>query len=195
MKYGKLSRKDVETLERLAETPEGKAALMEFVEKQKEARKAYKRYVKLINEKEKTPNEIRAAFIEKCKRYIEKHGNGVEFYEGLGKGFAAKKSSLYHASYTEGVSNDYIEKANALAWLLKDYGFVDKTENAPQPTEPVVGHKLNNIHSDDIDEITDIKGDCMLVNNVSEHWGKYTLGLGITKIIDDTNAKYKEETK
>ena len=90
MKYGKLSRKDIAEVERLAETPEGVAALTEFVEKQKEARSAYKRYVKIINKKEKTPNEIRASFIEKCKRYVKDNGNGVEFTESESEWFATR---------------------------------------------------------------------------------------------------------
>ena len=139
MKYGKLSRKNIETLERLAETPEEKVALTEFVYKQKAARRAYKRYVKLINKKEKSPNEIRAAFIEKCKRYIAKHGNGVEFTRSEDGWFAiASRSLAYGISKTKGVHNEYIEKANALAWLLKDYEFVDETENAPQPELKVI---------------------------------------------------------
>lgn len=131
MKYGKLTRKNIETLERLAETPEGIAALTEFVEKQKEARSAYKRYVKIINKKEKTPNEIRAAFIEECKQYVKKNGNGVEFIESEG-GWFASRSLDYGISSAKGVRNEHIEKANALAWLLKDYDFVDKTRNATQ---------------------------------------------------------------
>ena len=138
MKYGKLSRKDIETLERLAETPESKVALTEFVEKQKEARKAYKHYVKLINKKEKSPNEIRAAFIEKCKRYIEKNGQNATFYKGESEGVIATDFPLYGVGYIEGVRNEHIEKANALAWLLRDYDFVDETKNAPQPELKVI---------------------------------------------------------
>lgn len=189
MKYGKLTRKNIETLERLAETPEGKAALTEFVEKQKEARSAYKRYVKIINKKEKTPNEIRAAFIKKCKRYITEHGNGVEFVE-LEGGWFASRLLAYGISNTKGVRNEYIEKANALAWLLKDYKFVDETRNAPQPNEPVIGHKLSNELSEDIDEITNITDLGMLVNNTTKFWTKTTLESGVTKIIDDTKARY-----
>ena len=190
MKYGKLSRKNIETLERLAETPEGKTALAEFVEKQKEARKAHKRYVKLINKEEKTPNEIRAAFIEKCKRYIEKHGNGVEFYEGLGKRFTAKGLHSYCVSYTEGVYNDCIEKANALAWLLGDYDFVKETENAPQPML-AVGQILYHRGWGEECEVA-INGLYLPQSSrcaIDSTFAKESV------IIDDTNARYKEETK
>ena len=138
MKYGKLSRKNIETLERLAETPEGKAALTEFVEKQKESRSAYKRFVKLINKKEKSPNEIRAAFIEKCKRYVCEKGKSVTFYKGESEGVIATDFPLYGVGYIEGVRNEHIEKANALAWLLRDYDFVDETRKAPQPELKVI---------------------------------------------------------
>ena len=205
MKYGKLSRKNIETLERLAETPEGKAALMEFVEKQKEARKAYKRYVKLINKKEKTPNEIRAAFIEKCKRYIEKHGNGVEFTKSEDEWFTTRLLA-YGISNTKGVSNEHIKKANALAWLLKDYSFVDKTRNAPQPDEVVAGHVVKTfgvrggIHM--TGKVKEVLWDEERILYHKEDFEKafdfmytYTSTRYGFEIIDDTNAKYKEGTK
>lgn len=188
MKYGKLSRKDIETLERLAETPEGKAALTEFVEKQKEARKAYKRYVKLIDEKEKSPNEIRSAFIEKCKRYITKHGNGAEFVE-LEGGWFASRLLTYGISNTKGVSNEYIQKANALAWLLRDYDFVDETKNAPQPNEAVIGSKVEwgvkeyKVVESGRDTITNSV--CSEASDIAKK--------GV--IVCDTKAQYKEEKK
>lgn len=188
MKYGKLSRKNIETLERLAKTPEGKAALMEFVEKQKEARKAYKRYVKLINKKEKTPNEIRAAFIEKCKRYIKKHGNGVEFTKSEDEWFATRLLA-YGISNTKGVSNEHIKKANALAWLLRDYDFVEETRNAPQPSESVIGSKVKWGSR----EYEVIKDGYSTIAGITCHESAIVAKKGI--IIDDTNAKYKEEEK
>lgn len=186
MKYGKLTRKNIETLERLAETPEGKAALTEFVEKQKEARSAYKRYVKIINKKEKTPNEIRAAFIEKCKQYVRNNGNGVEFIECEG-GWFASRLLAYGISNTIGVRNEYIEKANALAWLLKDYDFVDETRNAPQPNESVVGSKIEwGVREYEVikDGYSNIMG---ITCNESSHVAKESI------IIDDTNAQYYKE--
>lgn len=200
MKYGKLSRKNIETLERLAETPEGKAALTEFVEKQKEARKAYKRYVKLINKKEKSPNEIRAAFIEKCKRYIEKYGVAVNFVEMTGRsGWFANGMFSYGISNIKGVRNEYIEKANALAWLLKDYEFVDETENAPQPNEVVVGMVVKEEYGDVLElSSRRISADGVLNSGKGFNIKGSDLWVGdkqVSKIIDDTNAIYKEGKK
>lgn len=199
MKYGKLTRKNIETLERLAETPEGVAALTEFVEKQKEARSAYKRYVKIINKKEKTPNEIRAAFIEKCKRYITEHGNGVEFTESESEWFATRLLN-YGISNVKGVGNEYIKKANALAWLIKDYNFVDETRNAPQPTEPIVGVLAELKLGGEILELSSRRKShdgllgCKKAFNIK---GRHTwVGDNqLSRIIDDTGAQYKEVTE
>lgn len=201
MKYGKLSRKDIAELERLAETPEGVAALTEFVEKQKEARSAYKRYVKIINKKEKTPNEIRAAFIKKCKRYIEKYEVPANFIELTGgNGWLAKGVFSYGISAIKGVSNEYVEKANALAWLLRDYDFVDETENAPQPNEPVVGVLAEMRLGGEILELSSRRKSrdgllgCKKAFSIK---GRYTwVGDNqLSRITDDTNAQYKEGTK
>lgn len=200
MKYGKLSRKDIAELERLAETPEGIAALTEFVEKQKEARSAYKRYVKIINKKEKTPNEIRAAFIEKCKRYITERGSGVEFIEPEGNGWVAKGVSSYGVSGVEGVNNEYIEKANALAWLIKDYDFVEETRNAPQPTELVVGVLIESSFGGEYLELSSRRKSCdgLLGCNKAFNIKNENVWIGdnyISRIIDDGHAIYKEVTE
>lgn len=199
MKYGKLSRKNIETLERLAETPEEKVALTEFVYKQKEARKAYKRYVKLINKKEKSPNEIRAAFTEKCKRYIENKSLGVVFNKVENGAVIAIDFPFYGVACIKGVYNDYIEKANALAWLLKDYEFVDKTENAPQPNEVVAGMVVKEEYGAVLElSSRRISADGVLNSGKGFNIKDSDLWVGdkqVSKIIDDTNAIYKEGKK
>jgi len=164
MKYGKLSRKNIETLERLAETPESKEALTEFIEKQKEARKAYKRYVKLINEKEKTPNEIRAAFIEKAKSYVKENKGNAKILD-IGNYCVAFREGDGGAgvSVVNGVNNLHISRASALAWLLEDYEAADLFKDAPQPEfkwgQVVTGAKFDYFN---------------------------------TKVLDDTNINYEE---
>ena len=86
------------------------------------------------------------------------------------------------------VFNEHIGKAIALGRALgKD---VSEFENAVQPTEPVVGHKLSNELEEGIDEVTAVKGFRMLVNDDNEFWNKDTLARGVTKITNDTNAQY-----
>ncbi|HEY9571250.1 MAG TPA: hypothetical protein VIR26_09645 [Metalysinibacillus sp.] len=278
----KLSRKDIELLNILAQTPEGKSALDEYIKQHEKAVKAYKayresvvaeveadktkrkfkagdkvrvkdtesaiataglgigdiaevfKYNSLLGDgtvelktpgrtrwayfgesslelvEEKTPNELRAEIIEKAKDFVEENKNTVvkiesRFHE-VNTSFITNASKRTVAALVKGVEtrkvrfkgiakcspddvfNEHIGKAIALGRALgKD---VSEFENAVQPAEPVVGHKLSNELEESIDEVTAVKGFRMLVNDDNEFWNKDTLARGVTKITNDTNAQY-----
>ena len=160
---------------------------------------------------EKSPNELRAEVIKKAKEFVEeKDGYGliwleltcvvdINFVVNAEKRtvVALLKRFLTREVHSKGIAkcnpddvfNEHIGKAIALGRALgKD---VSEFESAPQPTEPVIGHKLSNELEEGIDEVTVIEGVRMFVNNTGKFWNKYTLARGVTKIIDDTNARYK----
>ena len=213
----KLSRKDIDLLNILAQTTESKNALDEYIEQHEKAVRAYKAYcesvvaeVKVPNV-EKTANELRAEVIQRAKEFVEKYKYATvkrgRCWYAVGSSFVVNSEKRTITALIKGLTiiqlrfegiakcspddvfNEHIGKAIALGRALgKD---VSEFESAPQPTEPVIGHKLSNELEEGIDEVTVIEGVRMFVNNTGKFWNKYTLARGVTKIIDDTNARYK----
>lgn len=80
----RLSRKDIELLNILAQTPEGKSALNEYIEQHEKAVKAYKIYREsvVVEVEVKSPNELRAEVIQRAKGVLEEWIDDVTYCRG-----------------------------------------------------------------------------------------------------------------
>lgn len=169
---------------------------------------------------EKTPNQLRAEIIEKAKKFVkdttEKQGSHLR---NIGGNYTfshrvtfnrfivnqAKrtvvvlvKSEFDDSILEKGVAkchpqdvfNEHIGKAIALGRALNLD--VSEFEQAVQPTEVVVGHKVSNKYDDEINRITEIIGTELRVDGTKNYWPKKSVNIGMISIIDDTNAIYDE---
>lgn len=149
----RLSRKDLEKLEQLAKTPEGKGALVEYLASYAKAVTAYENFVSVTG----SPNKKRAAFIEKAKRYVEEKQGDIRILDDDDFCVAVEKSAKFvGVSTVKGVNNLHINRASALAWLLEDYSSVDLFKNPPQPEfewgQVVTGAKFDALNTTVLDD-------------------------------------------
>lgn len=163
-----------------------------------------------------SPNAERARIIAKAKEFVEKCRSKKMVVEGRLRNYVVDSSFIVNADKrtvvallvgvrkglvrVEGIAkcnpddvfNEHIGKAIALGRALgKD---VSEFENAPQPTEPVVGHKLSNRLDEEAQVISPIAGARLYVEGNDRYWWKDSLDRGVTKIIDDTFAIYEDVT-
>ena len=166
----KLSRKDIELLNILAQTPEGKSALDEYVEQHEKAVQAYEIYRESVVAEVEVPNvvksanELRAEVIQRAKEFVEeKDGYGLIWLKLDGKprrvvdiNFVVNDKkrtvvALLKDFLTRKVNSKGIAKCNPDDVFNEHIGKaialgralgedVSEFENAVQPTEPVVGH-------------------------------------------------------
>lgn len=212
----KLSRKDIELLNNLAQTPEGKSALEEYIKQHEKAVKAYKVYRESVVAEvevpkvEKSANELRAEIIEKAKEFVKECRNRSMVVRVNSNGYAVDVSFIVNANKrtvvalmmgvstglvrSKGIAkcspgdvfNADIGKAIALGRALGKD--VSEFENAVQPTV-AIGQEievLNNWTKQRMGKFLMVDGFRKCGSPTHDN-GAYTSDY---KITDDTNARY-----
>ena len=155
-------------------------------------------YAEQVKE-EKTPNQLRAEIIEKAKNYDENLNAKFEYFINVEKRTVVAIIKDYRRGkdvLARGIAkcmpgdvfNEHIGKAIALGRALEVD--VSEFEQAVQPNEVVVGHKVSNRFDDEINEITTIVGGKLHTDGTDMYWPDDSLRRKVITIINDTNAQY-----